>query len=50
VIKWNDTHDEQVRAMSDAHLIEAYQRTSGEPGDAAADALLAEIKLRNLDI
>ena len=50
MIKWNDTHDEQVRAISDADLIAAYQRMSGEPGVAAPDALVAEIKLRNLDI
>jgi len=36
--------------MSDADLLAAYQRTSGEPGDVIADALLAEIERRNLDI
>ena len=50
MIKWDDTYDKQVKAMSDADLIAAYQRTSGEPGDVAADALLAEIKRRDLDI
>jgi len=50
MIKWDDTHHDQLRAMSDADLLEAYQRTSGEPGDVSADALLAEIERRNLDI
>lgn len=36
--------------LNDRALIAAYQRTSGEPGDAEADALLAEIQLRNLDL
>jgi hypothetical protein len=50
MIRWDDTHGEQVRAMSDADLIAAYQRTSGEPGDTVADALLAEIERRDLDV
>ena len=49
MIKWDDTHYEQVRAMDDAALLAAYQRTTGEPGDAGADQLLAEIERRNLD-
>lgn len=50
MIRWDDRHEEQLRAMPDADLMAAYQRTSGEPGDAAADELLAEIKRRDLDI
>jgi len=50
MIKWNDTHDDQLRAMSDADLLAAYQRTSGEQGDVTVDSLLAEIERRNLDI
>ncbi|WP_199860852.1 hypothetical protein [Sphingomonas aurantiaca] len=50
MIKWHDTHADQLRAMPDADLLAAYQRSSGEPGDVIADALLAEIKRRNLDI
>jgi len=50
MIGWDSTYDEQVKAMSDADLLTAYQRTSGAPGDAAADDLLAEIERRNLDI
>jgi hypothetical protein len=50
MIHWNDTHEEQLRAMSDAVLLEAYERTSGQRGDAAADALLAEIRRRGLDV
>jgi hypothetical protein len=38
------------RELLDADLIAAYQRTNGEPGNAEADALLAEIQARNLDI
>jgi hypothetical protein len=36
--------------LSDSDLLAAYQRTTGEPGDADADTLLAEIERRNLDI
>lgn len=35
---------------SDGDLLQAYQRTSGSPGDREADALLAEIGRRNLDV
>jgi hypothetical protein len=50
MIKWDDTHDDQLKAMSDEDLLAAYQRTSGEPGDVSADALIAEISRRHLDI
>ncbi len=50
MIRWDDTHDDQLRAMSNADLLAACQRTSDEPGDVNADALLAEILRRNLDI
>ena len=50
MIKWDDTYDDQLTAMSDADLLAAYQQTSGEQGDVTADALLAEILRRNLDI
>ena len=36
--------------MTDAELLRAYQRTTGEPGDPEADALLAEIERRGLDV
>lgn len=36
--------------MTDAELLSAYQHTAGEPGDPIADALLAEIERRGLDI
>ena len=49
MIRWDDTHDEQISAMS-ADLVAAYERTSGTPGDVAADALLAEIQRRGLDV
>jgi hypothetical protein len=38
------------RELSDADLVAQYQRTNGEPGNAEADALLAEIERRNLDL
>lgn len=38
------------KALSDADLRRAYLETDGEPGDPVADALLAEIQRRNLDI
>jgi hypothetical protein len=34
----------------DADLLAAYQRTNGEPTNAEANALLAEIERRNLDL
>ncbi|MES3054885.1 hypothetical protein O6V14_04515 [Sphingomonas faeni] len=34
----------------DADLVAAYQRTDGEPGNAEAAALVAEIERRGLDI
>jgi hypothetical protein len=36
--------------MTDRALLAAYQRTNGEPGNAEADAMLAEIERRDLDI
>ncbi|WP_269450413.1 hypothetical protein [Sphingomonas sp. CCH5-D11] len=41
---------EEIASLSDRDLVAAYQRTTGEPGDAEADALLAEIARRNLDL
>jgi len=43
-------HFEQIKAMPDEDLLNAYQRTSVEPGNTTADGLLAEIERRNLDI
>ena len=50
MIRWDGTHADQVAALPDAELLRAYQRTTGEPGDQAADALLAEIGRRELAI
>lgn len=50
MITWSSTYNEQVKAMPNADLLAAYQRTTGEPGDLDADGLLAEIERRNLDI
>jgi RecJ-like exonuclease len=36
--------------LRDAELLAAYQRTTGEDGDAEADALCAEIERRGLGI
>lgn len=33
---------------TDAELVEAWQRTSGEPGDAIADILAAEMERREV--
>lgn len=41
---------EEIASLSDRVLVAAYQRTTGEPGDAEADALLAEIERRGLDL
>lgn len=37
-------------SWADDRLLAAYQRTSGEPGDVAADALVKEIQRRSLDV
>lgn len=36
--------------MADAELLQAYQQTTGRANDMVANALLAEIARRNLDI
>lgn len=36
--------------MADAELLEAYEQTTGRANDMVANAILAEIKRRNLDI
>lgn len=38
------------REMADAELLEAYEQTTGRANDMVANALLAEISRRNLDI
>jgi len=42
--------DELAALVQDDDLLRAYQGTSGEPGDDAADALLAEIERRRLGV
>lgn len=39
-----------LAGLLDAELVAAYQRTDGEPGNPEADALLAEIERRGLDL
>lgn len=42
---------EQVLAtLTDAQLVESYQRTDGEPADPYRSALVVEIERRDLDI
>lgn len=36
--------------LSDEELLRAYQRTTGEPEDVAAERLLKEIERRKLDV
>lgn len=38
------------KKMTDQELLSAYAETSGEAGDPIADALLAEIQKRGLDV
>lgn len=38
------------KSMTDDELLSAYAETSGEAGDPIADALLAEIERRGLDV
>ncbi len=45
-----NTFADQIRAFSDADLLAAYERITGEPGNPEADALLAEIERRNLGL
>lgn len=54
---WSQQIEYQRAAVADveerlpsADLLRAYQRTDGEPGNPEADALLAEIERRGLDV
>jgi len=38
------------KKLTDEELLSAYRQSSGEAGDPISEALLAEIKKRNLDI
>lgn len=44
----NDSID--ITTLNDEQLLDAYEATSGRPGDEEGDRLLAEIQRRNLDI
>ncbi len=49
----NDSSDAEAKAagmMTDEFLRRAFERTTGDVGDPEADALLAEIKRRGLEI
>lgn len=41
---------DDLKTMTDQELLSAYEETSGEVGDPIADALLAEIRKRGLDV
>lgn len=49
MLRWDDTYDQQLRAMSDADLIAAYNRMIWDIDHPDTDGLLAEIE-RNLDL
>ena len=42
--------EEKAAGMMTEFLVRAYERTSGEQGDAVADALSAEIERRGLNV
>jgi len=44
------TRPTDPKLMTDAELLRAYQQTTGRANDMVANALLAEIEKRNLDI
>ncbi len=50
MLRWDDTYDQQLKAMSDADLITAYSRTIDDVDHPDTDGLLAEIERRNLDL
>ena len=50
MLKWDDTYEQQLKAMSDADLIAAYNRTIGDVDHPDTDGLRAEIERRNLDL
>lgn len=50
MIRWITTDPELLREWSDADLRRAYELTGGEPDDAEAEAILAEIGRRGLDL
>ncbi|MEG3167908.1 hypothetical protein U1737_06830 [Sphingomonas sp. LB3N6] len=43
-------HRDVIEFFDDRSLLEAYRQTDGSPKTAEANALLAEIERRNLDI
>lgn len=43
-------HPDVIEFLDDQSLLEAYEQTRGSRETAEANALLAEIELRNLDI
>ena len=50
MLKWDDTYEQQLKAMSDADLIAACNRTIGDVDHPDTDGLLAETERRNLDL
>ena len=45
MLKWDDTYEQQLKAMSDDDLIAAYNRTIGDVDHPDKDGMLAEIDL-----
>ena len=45
-----DDQTPKLSEMADAELLRAYKQTTGRANDMIANALLAEIERRNLDI
>jgi hypothetical protein len=48
MIRWITTDPAVLAEWTDKQVLDAYQLTGGEPGDAEADALAAEIERRGL--
>jgi len=43
-------HPDVIEFLDDLSLLEAYHQSDSKPGDPIADALITEIKRRNLDL
>ena len=50
MLRWDDTYNQQLKAMSDADLVAAYNGTIGDVDHPDTDGLLAEIERCNFDL